>query len=181
MFLSRNEIATHLYGEVSNEISRNANVLPYANLAAFPATGDATKTYLALDTGFYYAWATNAYVITTYKDPLDTAISSAVAEALGYLTGYDTAAIFDATGSDRNPILLLYIKDIAVWHYIQLSNPSVDMQLRLTRYEKAIDWLMRVQSGKTNPNLPLPAPPEDGSPQENFFKWGGNDQLQYNF
>lgn len=112
---------------------------------------------------------------------LDKAIAAAVAEALGYLTMYDTDAIFAATDDERNPILLMYIKDIAVWHYIQLSNPQVDMQLRMDRYDRAIAWLQKVQNGKTNPSLPLPAPPEDGSNPENFFRYGSNEQLQYNF
>ena len=51
---------------------------------------------------------------------------------------YDTEAIFAATGNNRNPILLLYIKDIAVWHFINLANPNVEMQLRQDRYEKAV-------------------------------------------
>jgi len=104
------------------------------------------------------------------------AIKAAIAEARGYLTAYDLAAIFSTAGDDRNPILLLYIKDIAVWHYIQLTNPGVEMQLRLDRYEKAIKWFEKVQSGKTNPDLPYPTEPVD--PQsgsvENHIKWGGN-------
>lgn len=104
------------------------------------------------------------------------AIDAATEEARGYLTAYDITAIFSATGSNRNPILLLYIKDIAVWHFIQLSNPNVEMELRLERYEKAVKWLEKVQAGKTNPSLPLPAAPGDGSDANNFLKWGSNTQ-----
>lgn len=104
----------------------------------------------------------------------ESAIKAALEEALGYLSAYDTATIFAATGDARNPILLLYTKDIAVWHFINLANPNVEMQLRLDRYEKAVKWLEKVQAGKTNPSLPLPAAPEDGSPLENFMKWGSN-------
>lgn len=102
----------------------------------------------------------------------DTAIDAATEEAKGYLTSYDTDAIFNATGDGRNPILLLYVKDIAVWHFINLANPNVDMQLRLERYEKAVKWLEKVQAGISNPSLPLPAAPSDGTPLENFMKWG---------
>ena len=111
---------------------------------------------------------------------LTTAISAAIAEAKGYLTGYDVAAIFNAVNDNRNPILLLYVKDIAVWHYIQLSNPGVEMQLRLDRYNFAVKWFEKVQSGKTNPDLPYPAAPVDASGQpnpsaaENFIKFGSN-------
>ena len=77
---------------------------------------------------------------------INDAIAAAIAEARGYLTAYDMTAIFAATGDDRNPILLLYIKDIAVWHYIQLSNPGVEMELRLKRYEQAIKFLETLSS-----------------------------------
>lgn len=111
---------------------------------------------------------------------LDFAISAAIEEARGYLTAYDTAAIFAATGNDRNPILLLYIKDIAVWHYIQLSNPGVEMDLRLERYKRAIEWLENVQKGKSNPTLPYPAVTPPSEP-DNYIKWGSNTKRINNF
>jgi phage gp36-like protein len=141
MYLTAAEITSHLYGEVSNEISRNNAAL------------------------------------------LQDSINAAVAEARGYLTAYDLTAIFSATGDNRNPILLLYIKDISVWHFIQLANPGVDLVLRQDRYEKAIKWLDKVQRGQTNPDLPLPTAPVDetsGSVQ-NFLKWGSNPKRQNNY
>ena len=132
-YLSRDEIKTHLYGEVTNEINRGSD------------------------------------------DILDSAIAAAIEEVRGYLTAYDTDRIFLHPLPDdiRNPVVLLYAKDIAVWHYIQLSNPGVEMELRQYRYEKAIEYLKAVQSGKTNPNLPLPPPPVGDN---NFIKWGSNIQ-----
>lgn len=111
---------------------------------------------------------------------LDTAISAAIEEAKGYLTAYDIESVFAATGDDRNPILLLYIKDITIWHYIQLANPAVDMQLRMERYEKAVKWLEKVQSGKTNPNLPYPTVPPPAE-ANNYIKWGGNNKRISNY
>lgn len=103
---------------------------------------------------------------------IQSAIDAAIEEAGSYLSAFDTTAVFAAEGDARNPALLLFIKDIAVWHFIQLASPSVDMQLRLDRYEKAIKWLDKVQRGQVVPNLPYPAAPVDGAPQENFIKWG---------
>lgn len=109
---------------------------------------------------------------------LQKAIDASIAEAKGYLKQYDVVAVFNATGDDRNPILVLYIKDIAVWHYLQLSNPGVEMDLRRARFEDAIKWLDKVQRGLTNPDLPLPADPVDAAGNiqsaENFIKFGGN-------
>ena len=110
-----------------------------------------------------------------------TAIAAAIAEATGYLTAYDIAAIFAATGDTRNPILLLYIKDIAVWHFIQLSNPAVEMELRLKRYEQAIKFLEKVQSGKTNPSLPYPAEPAAPGDATTYIKSGTIERRNYDF
>lgn len=137
-FLTTEEIKTHLYGEVTNEISR----------------GDASL--------------------------LQDALNAGIAEAKGYLKAYDVAAIFAASGDDRNPILLLYVKDCAVWHYLQLANPAVDMAIRLTRYEKAIEWFKMVQSGKTNPDLPYPVVPPPDTPS-NYMKWGSITKRNNNY
>jgi phage gp36-like protein len=103
------------------------------------------------------------------------AIDAAIEEARGYLSGYDTDAVFNATDNDRNPVLLLYVKDIAVWHLINVANPGIDYQSKMDRYEKATHWLGKVQSGKVNPNLPLPeAPTNEYGNVENFMKWGSN-------
>jgi len=82
------------------------------------------------------------------------AIDAAMEEASGYLSNYDYITAFDAAGTARNPVLLMYIKDIAVWHYIQLANPNIDMTLREKRYEFAVKWLEKVQAGKVTPFLP---------------------------
>lgn len=110
-----------------------------------------------------------------------SAIAAAIAEATGYLTAYDITAIFAATGNDRNPILLLYIKDITVWHYIQLANPAVEMELRLKRYEHAIKFLEKIQSGKTNPSLPYPAAPPTPGEANTYIKYGTIDKRTYDF
>lgn len=116
----------------------------------------------------------------TVTAQLDFAINAAIEEARGYLTAYDTTAIFAAEGDNRNPILLLYVKDIAVWHYIQLSNPNVEMDLRLKRYERATEWLSEVQRGKNNPNLPYPTVDPPNEPN-NYIKWGSNTKRNNNF
>lgn len=104
---------------------------------------------------------------------LDTAIKAAIAEVKGYLSAYDKTAIFEATGDDRNPIILLYTKDIAVWHFIQLANPDTDYEARKERYELAIDFLEKVQSGKAVPELPVPDV-ENTTAGEGFIKFGSN-------
>jgi len=87
---------------------------------------------------------------------LTMAIKGAEKEAKGYLHKYDTAAIFTATGDDRDDLLLIWMKDIAVWHYINIANPGVDFAVRERRYMAAINWLKAVQKGDIVADFPLP-------------------------
>jgi phage gp36-like protein len=102
-----------------------------------------------------------------------SAINVAISEASSYLSAFDVTAVFNSTGDNRNAIVLQFVKDIAIWHYIQLSNANIEMELRMERYKLAIKFFEKVQSGKTVPNLPyvtVDAPAQ----AENFIKWGSN-------
>lgn len=112
MFLTPEELKTHLYGENVDEITRD----------------DDTIT--------------------------ESAVDGAISEAKGYLGDYNTDTIFGATGLNRNALLLIFVKDIAVWHLINLSNPGIDFELRQKRYDAAIAWLKGVQKGIVTPDLP---------------------------
>lgn len=103
---------------------------------------------------------------------ITAAIDGAVAEAKGYLHKYDKDAIFAAVGDARNALLVIFVKDIAVWHYINLCNPGTELKIRQDRYNAAIAWLKLVQKGDIVPDLPLPAP-VDGE-ITGPFKWGSN-------
>ena len=83
----------------------------------------------------------------------DAAMMSAIDAVQGYLTKYDTGKIFAARGKERNPILLLFVKDIAAWHFCNICNAGVDIEMREKRYDRAIEWLRNNQN-RQNPNLP---------------------------
>lgn len=114
----------------------------------------------------------------TRNDPAlaQSAIDGAIAEAKGYLARFDTNAIFEATATQRNELLLIFVKDIAAWHLINIVNPNIDIKLRKDRYERAIAWLKDVQRGHVEPDLP-PAPDKDpsltrfGSQPKNAYDW----------
>lgn len=89
-----------------------------------------------------------------------SAIDAAIEEVQGYLTKYDTGKIFAARGKERNPILLLFVKDIAAWHFCNICNAGVDIDMREKRYDRAVEWLKNNQN-KKNPSLPA-APETDG-------------------
>lgn len=114
----------------------------------------------------------------TRNDPAlaQSAIDGAISEAKGYLTRFDTQAIFQTSGNSRNQLLLIFVKDIAAWHLINIVNPNIDLKLRQERYERAIQWLRDVQKGLVSPDLP-PAPDKDpsltqfGSMPKNTYDW----------
>jgi phage gp36-like protein len=95
---------------------------------------------------------------------IDAAIDAAISEAKGYLSAWDIAAIFGATGEERNALLLTFVKDIAAWHLLNLCNAGSDMKLRQDRYERAIQWLTAVQKGNVSPDLPVVAEGDAGEP-----------------
>lgn len=85
---------------------------------------------------------------------LAMALDAGTLEVKGYLHRFDTDTLFAATGDERNALLLLFTKDVAVWHYINIANPSIDMDVREKRYNAAIAWLRGVQKGSIIPDFP---------------------------
>ena len=96
-----------------------------------------------------------AAVVTAISDSditiLPTAIAAATNEAMGYMDRYDYLTILGQTGAARDPLLLLYIKDIAVYHFMVLANPNIDYEVRLDRYKYAVRWLEKIQTGRFVP------------------------------
>ncbi|HHU96842.1 MAG: DUF1320 family protein [Bacteroidota bacterium] len=111
---------------------------------------------------------------------LTAAIDAAVQEAKGYLGDYDVNSVFGATSGDRNALLLVFVKDIAVWHFLNLCNAGTDLRLRQDRYERAIDWLKAVQKGNVTPDLPK-AVDESGTPTGGIIIFGSNPKRNQHF
>jgi len=84
-------------------------------------------------------------------DKLDKAIKTAEGQAKGYLSRFNIAALFAATGANRDEMLMTYLKDLAVWHYIVLANPNMNIAFFQLRFESAITELGKIQSGKVVP------------------------------
>jgi phage gp36-like protein len=69
----------------------------------------------------------------------------AIAEMRGYLSRrYDVDAIFSATGSNRNQLILMMAIDMAVYHIFCIHNPQKISQTRKDRYDRAKEWLKQV-------------------------------------
>ena len=113
---------------------------------------------------------------------LTAAIDAAIEEAYGYLGAYDRKRIFSATGSRRNPLLLIFVKDIAVWHFVNLCNAGTELELREKRYDRAIAWLRQVQKGETTANLPVIDNDGDGKPDTaGEYIYGSNPRRNQHF
>ena len=113
-------------------------------------------SYLTAEDIKTHLYSENVEVISRGDNTLlVAAIDAALAEAKGYLTAYDIATEFEKKGDKRNAILVVFLKDIAVWHFLTLCNAGSDLQLRQDKYERAIDWLKSVQKGSVVPDLPL--------------------------
>lgn len=140
MFLTVDELKTHLYGELVNAISRDDDDIP------------------------------------------KRAIDGAISEVKGYLGDFDTTTIFNQTGDNRHPLILIYTKDIAVWHFIVLANPNIEISLREKRYDTAIAWLKGVQNRKITPDLPLkPTDNTDGTNGVSRIIYGSNPKRSSHF
>jgi phage gp36-like protein len=94
----------------------------------------------------------------------------AEAEARSYLIQkYDFDAELVKTGTARDPQLLAYIIDIALFHLHSRIAPRNVPELRQTRYDNAISWLKMCAFGDVTPKL-TPISPAQG----NRIRYGGN-------
>lgn len=112
-------------------------------------------------------------VLTTVKntDALPKAELMAQAEMESFLNArFDVAEIFNKTAEDRNPVILMYMIDIILYHIHSNISPRNIPELRGIRYEAAINWLKMVAKGTLNPDLPT----KEDDNAEYFTNLGGN-------
>jgi phage gp36-like protein len=82
---------------------------------------------------------------------------------------YDLKAIFDAVGDERDKMILMYCKDIALYHIFSYRSYKIVPENRVKRYEKALQWLADVNQQKINLDwIPLNT--------KSFVKTGSNDK-----
>lgn len=138
MWITKQDLATHLRAEVIDAISRNDEAVVAAS------------------------------------------IDSAIVEAKGYLSAYDTDAIFSTAEENRHGLLLLFVKDIAAYHLICVANINTQLELRKQRYERAVKWLTDVKNAAIAVDLPLKKD-ESGNLAESRVKMGSNNKRVQHF
>ena len=78
---------------------------------------------------------------------LEIVENQAISEMKGYLAArYDVDAAFSKTCDNRHQLLLMFAKDIAVYHLCSIRE-GLMTQTRVDRYERAVKWLEGVQKG----------------------------------
>jgi len=111
----------------------------------------------------------------------EAAETEAVEEISGYLRPkYDVAAIFAATGTNRNPQIVMIACDIALYHLSASLPQRMATEVRQERYERAIRWLTDVQKGIVVPDLPLAAD-NPGYTGGGILRHGSDPKLQHNW
>ena len=80
-----------------------------------------------------------------------------------------TNTTFYTKTDSRDQQMVLYLIDIVLYHLHARIAPRNIPELRVKRYDDAIDWLRMCAEGKVTPNLPLLQPM-----QGNRIRWGSN-------
>lgn len=100
----------------------------------------------------------------------------AIGEARSYLIQkYKFDEELLKTSTARDPQLLNYIIDLAVYHLHSRISPRNIPELRITRYENAIDWLKMCAKGDCTPKL------EINDTEGRIIRWGSQTKNQNNF
>ncbi|NCC88310.1 MAG: DUF1320 domain-containing protein, partial [Clostridia bacterium] len=73
-------------------------------------------------------------------------------------------------------VILLFCKDIAIYHMHVVANPRGVPDIRQKRYDDAIAWLKEVSRARINPDLP--ALPND---TKDYIRYGSNAKRTNHF
>ena len=90
-------------------------------------------------------------VITRYAENAEQAISEAQSEVESYLTArYDIRAEFAKTGSERSPLVIRLVRDVALYNCFKISNPVNMPEVRRDAYRDTIAFLKDVQAERAS-------------------------------
>ena len=90
-------------------------------------------------------------VITRYAENAEQAISEAQSEVESYLTArYDIRAEFAKTGSERSPLVIRLVRDVALYNCFKISNPVNMPEVRRDAYRDTVAFLKDVQAERAS-------------------------------
>lgn len=111
---------------------------------------------------------------------VQAAIDGAISETKGYLSMYDMDEIFSQEKENRNALLLIFVKDIAAFHLVKMTNSSPYYEHRERIYNRAVKWLEGVQKGDVTPDLPRKKD-EQGNQQNGLIYSSSNPKRTQHF
>ena len=118
-------------------------------------------------------------------DIVAQAIETGIAEVKAYLSvdkqQYDITAVFNATGGDRNALILQYTKIVSLWHLLILCNVDIIYEHIKERYDRAIDFLKMINKGTATIDLPLKDADGDGVADGKAFRFGSRPKFNHDF
>lgn len=122
------------------------DVLEYANLAGFPASGVTSKIYVALDTNKIYRWSGSAYIeISPVAGNADTATKLATARTISATGDASWSAGFDGSANAAG-VLTLANSGVTAGTYLgvdtHIQSITVDSKGRVTGFGPSL--LLRV-------------------------------------
>ncbi|MBB6131340.1 phage protein Gp36 family protein [Mucilaginibacter lappiensis] len=117
-------------------------------------------------------------VLKISETTLDNSELAAQEQMSSYLrTRFDVAATFSASGPARNPLIIMYMIDLILYHLHSNTPSRVVPKSRDDRFNAAITWLTSVNTGDLIPDLPeLPVTTPDpamrlGTNQKYSKRW----------
>ncbi|WP_312399515.1 phage protein Gp36 family protein [Chryseobacterium sp.] len=81
---------------------------------------------------------------------------------------YDVKKIFSATDNDRDALIIMYMVDITIYHLHSNIGSDLIPDIRVIRFNAAIDWLKAVAKGDISPDLPEKEEPKEGEEGSGF-------------
>lgn len=107
---------------------------------------------------------------------LDNSELTAISEAKSHLASrYLVDTDFGKTGAAREKLLVLKVVDIALYNIHAILNPKQIPDIRMKRYDDAIDWFKMVNQGIINPTGLTK--PTDNS--KNHIQFGSNKKRDH--
>lgn len=113
-------------------------------------------------------------VLKISDSSLDAAELAAQEQMTSYLrTRFDVANIFNTTTSDRNPLIIMYMIDLVLYHlHSNIAGRAIPKE-REERYKAAIHWLDKVNMGDLIPSLPQ----LDSTTPDPIYRFGSNESV----
>lgn len=136
-----------------------------------------------------------AYILEQITEGDDTiieeGINAAIEEVKSYLTPnnkqawldgrkvYDAEGIFNATGNDRNALILSFTKNIAVWKIIELCNADMLYEKQRELYDRAINYLDKLSKGQVTISILPSIDPTSAIASKQPFRYGSRTKFNH--